>query len=157
MTLLVPFDGSALAEAALGRAAEFGEAFEEPVLAVTVIPEGNVEYAEEHGWLDDDGSFEMQRILAQLREQVADIAPDAAFRHITVDRYAPSGTISGRIRNAAREVGASIVFVGSENAGHMVVDLSSVGGTVAADEAYDVFIVRHRQSPDGDTLGSSSR
>jgi len=40
MTLVVPFDGSELAEAALVRATEFGNVLEEDVLAVSVIPKG---------------------------------------------------------------------------------------------------------------------
>lgn len=36
------------------------------------------------------------------------------------------------------------MVVGSENAGHMVTGLSSVGRSIAADEAYGVVIVRHR-------------
>mgnify|MGYP003836178145 CR=1 FL=1 len=38
MTILVPFDGSDLAEAALIRATQFGNLFDEDVLAVSVIP-----------------------------------------------------------------------------------------------------------------------
>jgi len=41
MTLVVPFDGSDLAEAALVRATEFGSVFDEDVLAISVIPKGN--------------------------------------------------------------------------------------------------------------------
>jgi hypothetical protein len=37
-----------------------------------------------------------------------------------------------------------MVFLGSENAGHLVSSVSSVGPSVAADDAYDVVIVRHR-------------
>jgi hypothetical protein len=44
----------------------------------------------------------------------------------------------------AREEDASMVFLGSENAGHLVSAVGSVGSTVATDEAYDVVIVRHR-------------
>jgi hypothetical protein len=44
----------------------------------------------------------------------------------------------------AREEDASMVFLGSENSGHLVSAVSSVGPSVAADEAYDVVIVRDR-------------
>ena len=47
----------------------------------------------------------------------------------------------------ARDEDASVVFIGSDNAGSLVSSVSSVGSTVAADEAYDVFIVRH-EDPD---------
>ena len=49
MVLVVPFDGSALAEAALDRAAQFSETFDAELLAVTVIPNGNAAYARERG------------------------------------------------------------------------------------------------------------
>lgn len=145
MTLVVPFDGSKLAEAALVRATEFATVFEESVLAVTVIREGNTEYAREQGWIEADEEFEMDSVLAELREQVTELSPSAEFRHQVVDRYAPNGTIARRIRKVAREADASMVFLGSENAGHLVVGMSSVGRSVAADEAYDVVIVRHRR------------
>lgn len=142
MTLLVPFDGSPLAEAALSRAVLFGETLGEPVLVVSVIPQQNALYAREHGWLDGDEAFEMDPIVARLREQVAERAPEATFRHEVVSRSAQSGTIARVIRRVARDAGAKIVFVGSKNAGRLVTSLASVGGNVASDPTYDVHIVR---------------
>lgn len=49
MTLVVPFDGTPLSEAALARAAELGTVFDAPVLAVTVVPADNADYAIERG------------------------------------------------------------------------------------------------------------
>ncbi|MDS0278729.1 universal stress protein [Halomicroarcula sp. S1AR25-4] len=144
MTLVVPFDGSELAEAALVRATEFGNVFDEDVLAVSVIPAGKADYAREHGWIEQDEAFDMASVVATLHEQVTELCPSADFRHKVVDRYAPSGTIAKHLRRVAREEDASMVFIGSENAGHLVTGVSSVGGTVAADESYDVVIVRHR-------------
>jgi nucleotide-binding universal stress UspA family protein len=144
MTLVVPFDGSDLAEAALVRATEFGNVFEEDVLAVSVIPNGNTEYAREHGWIGQDEEFDLESVVSTLHEQVVNLCPSADFRHKVVDRYAPSGSISKRLRKVAREEDASMVFLGSENAGHLVSAVSSVGSSVAADEAYDVVIVRDR-------------
>jgi len=143
MTLLVPFDGTALAEAALSRAVEFGETLDEPVLVVTVIPEGNSQYARERGWLDVGEPFSMEGIASQLQAQVAERAPEASFQHEMVGRHAQSGTIAKTLRRVARQVGAKMVFVGSDNAGRLVTSLSSVGGNVAADPTYDVVIVRH--------------
>jgi nucleotide-binding universal stress UspA family protein len=144
MTLVVPFDGSTLAEAALVRATEFGNVFEEDVLAVSVIKKGNTDYAREHGWIGQDEEFDMESVVSTLHEQVTDLCPSADFRHKVVDRYAPSGSIAKRLRKVAREEDASMVFLGSENAGHIVSAVGSVGSTVATDEAYDVVIVRHR-------------
>lgn len=144
MTLLVPFDGSELAEAALVRAAEFGHVFDEDVLAVSVIPDGDTDYASEHGWIDEGEEFDLKTVVSTLHEQVTDLCPSANFRHTVVDRYAPAGSIAKRLRKIARDEDASMVFLGSENAGHFVTTVSSVGQTVAADEAYDVVIVRDR-------------
>jgi len=144
MTLFVPFDGSELAEAALVRATEFGTVFDEGVLAVSVIPDDNADYARAHGWIGADEAFDRETITARLRGQVTDLSPSADFRHKIVDRYAPSGTVANRLRDIARSEGTSMAFIGSENAGHMVTAFGSVGGSIAADGAYDVVIVRHR-------------
>ena len=143
MTLVVPFDGSTLAEAALARATEFATVFDnEQVLAYTVIPEGNTEYTRAQGWVDSGGAFDTDAVVEELSSQVAALAPEAEYRYETVGKYASAGTISSHIRDLAAAVEASMVFVGSENAGHMVVGVSSVGGAIVADDAYDVVIVR---------------
>jgi nucleotide-binding universal stress UspA family protein len=144
MSLVVPFDGRPLAEAALVRATEFAEVFDERVVAVAVVPEDNAEYAREHGWLEPGEEFDREAIVASLHEQVARLAPEADFVHEVVGRYTPSGGIARRLRRIAKEADASMVFVGSENAGHVVSSLGSVGENVAADDAYDVVIVRQR-------------
>lgn len=144
MTLVVPFDGQELAEAALVRAAEFGTVFDEDVLAVAVIPEENTKYARERGWIGPDQRFETDAVVSRLHEQVVELDSSADFQHKTVSRYASSGTIVKRIKRVMAEEDASMVFVGSENAGRLVTDISSVGGTVASDTEYDVVIVRNR-------------
>ncbi|SEO43217.1 Nucleotide-binding universal stress protein, UspA family [Halorientalis persicus] len=144
MTLVVPFDGSPLAEAALVRATEFGIVFEEDVLAVSVIPKGNAEYAREHDWIEANEDPELKAIVSRLHRQVTDLCPTANFRHRVVDKRAPSGEIAKRLRKVAEHEDASMVFIGSENAGHLVTSLSSVGSSVAAEESYDVVIVRDR-------------
>ena len=156
MTLVVPFDGSELAEAALVRATEFGTVFDETVLAVTVIPEGNAEYAREHGWIGPDEPFDMQAVVSTVHEGVTDVCPSADFRHEVVGRYAPSGSIANRLRDLAEEEDASMVFIGSDNAGGIVAAVSSVGATVATHEAYDVVIVRHRGPAKAAKLNESS-
>jgi nucleotide-binding universal stress UspA family protein len=143
MVFVVPFDGSELAAAALVRAVEFSTVLDEDVLAVSVIPERNTSYARDRGWLDADEAFELKTVVARLHDQVTDVAPSADFRHYTVDRYAPPGTIASTLEDAVREVGASMVFVGSENAGRIVTGVGSVGARVASEETYDVVIVRN--------------
>ncbi|ELZ31097.1 stress response protein-like protein [Halogeometricum pallidum JCM 14848] len=140
---MVPFDGSELAEAALVRAGQFGAVFEEDVLAVSIVPRGNVRYAVDRGWLEPGEPFDLNAVVAALHERVTACCPSADFRHSVVGRYAPPGSISTRIRRMIEDEGATMVFIGSENAGHVVASLSSVGSHVAADESYDVVIVRH--------------
>jgi nucleotide-binding universal stress UspA family protein len=144
MTLVVPFDGSRLAEAALVRATEFGNVFDEDVLAVSVIPKGDTDYAREHGWITQDEEFDMGSVVSTLHKQVTNLSPSADFRHKVVDRYAPSGSIANRIRKVAQKEDASMVFLGSENAGHLVTSVSSIGASVVAEDSYDVVIVRDR-------------
>lgn len=140
MTLVVPFDGSELSEVALVRAAQFESVLNEAVLAVTVIPERNAEYAGSRGWIGPDDPFDAERIAGHLRATVAEIHPDAEFHHVVVDRRAPRGTVAKAVRRFARDHGASIVFLGSENAGRIVSGFT-VGRSVAADDAYDTMIV----------------
>lgn len=144
MTLVVPFDGSELAETALVRAVAFDAAFDEGILAVSVIPSGNTTYAREAGWIGADEAFDMKAITEQLHEQISALAPDAEFRYESVSQYASTGTVAKRVRRIARDEGASVVIIGSENAGRLTVSISSVGGTVATDDAYDVLIIRNR-------------
>lgn len=145
MTLVVPFDGSALAESALVRATAFDAVYDEGVVAVAVVPEGNTEYARDAGWLGADESFDLPTVVGRLEEQVAAVAPDARFRYETVGQYASAGTVTKHVRRIAREEDASTVVIGSENAGHLTVSISSIGGGIAADDAYDVLIVRSQQ------------
>lgn len=142
MTFLVPFDGTPLSEAALARAAEFGTSLDVPVLALTVIPAGNDDYAVEKGWLDEDEPYDPGVVVERLRSTVESVAPRASFRHRSVYRYAGRGGIASEIRRIGREEDADVVFVGSESAGRLVTSLLSVGASVAADREYDVFLVR---------------
>lgn len=142
MTFVVPFDGTELAETALVRAMEFARVLDELVVAVTVIPVGNRSYAREREWLDPGEPFDLETVVGSVHDKVTRLAPAADFRHRTVDERATAGTIASRVKALALDEDASIVFVGSENAGHLATSLSSVGSTVAAADAYDVHIVR---------------
>ena len=140
MTLVVPYDGSELAKTALIRAAQFDAVFDQGVVAVSVVPRNNTSYARARGWIDPEASFDGESIVESLRRSVAEIAPDAVFRHLSVGRNAPAGTIANKLRQFAREQDASIVFIGSENAGRMVGSLS-VGSSVSAEQSYDTMII----------------
>lgn len=141
MTIVVPYDSSGRSKTALKRAGGFAN-HSEPVLAVAVIPNGNERYARERGWIDEDDSFEPKRIVDRLNGEVTEIDPDAVFEYVVTSRYAQAGQIASEIRDFAKERDARLVVLGSENAGRIVSNVSSVASTVTADSAYDVLIVR---------------
>jgi nucleotide-binding universal stress UspA family protein len=140
MTLVVPFDGSELSKAALVRAAQFDTVLDDGVLAVSAVPRHNAQYARDRGWIGPNDPFDAKEIESHLREAAHDIAPEATFETITVDRWARTGLMGKKLRRFARDADASIVFLGSENAGRFVRS-NSVGSAVAADRSYDTMIV----------------
>lgn len=145
MTYLVAYDGSPLAKSALLRATEFGTAVDEPVHVVTVVPADGA-LAREHGWLRADESFDRSAIAERVRDNVHMLVPDATIHSEFVEKHAARGRISRKIREVARNQAISVLFVGSEAAGHLVTGLASVGQSVAYGE-YDLHIVR-RPHPD---------
>lgn len=146
MVLLVPFDGSALSERALERAVEFSGFTDEEVLVLTVVPDDE-EFARRRGWVGEGESYDPDETVREFEARVRELAPEATFR---VDQpgeesmRADSTTdVVRTIRRVAHEVDASIVFVGSENAGRVATPVSSVGDPVSEDSEYNVHIVRH--------------
>jgi len=146
MTLLVPFDGSELSAAALERATDFAEFTGEDVLALTVVPD-DPEYALSRNWLGPEAPFDPEAIAERLGERVADIAPEAEFRYETPEDVSSMASLTTdvirTIRAVAHEVEASVIFIGSENAGRVSSPVSSVGAPVSEDPGYDVYIIRH--------------
>lgn len=141
MTFAVPFDDSKLAQAALVRAGEYADALAEDVVALTVVPQGG-NYAEEKGWVEDADQFDIQATVDYLQKRVETLVPDADFEFETERRRPPEGAIANELRDMAVQVDASVVFIGSDNAGRIVTPVSSVGETVAANRTYDVHVVR---------------
>ncbi|WP_436935892.1 universal stress protein [Halovenus marina] len=146
MTLVVPFDGSDLSRAALVRAVQFDAVLDEGVLVMSVIPKNNAEYARTRGWIDESEPFDAETVVSYLRNEVAQLAPEAEFHYEYTDRYAPTGTIASRIRRFAKANEASIVIIGSRNAGR-IVSAITVGQSVAGDRAYDTMIVSQAIPP----------
>lgn len=145
MTLLVPFDGTPLSETALERAVRFGDLTNEEILVVTVIP-AEESYARERGWLDPDEPFDPDRLAKQFERRVGLLAPEAGFEAARPDEVENSTVtmdVIRTIRRIASDVDASILFVGSDNVGRISRPLASVGDPIAADQRYDVHIVRH--------------
>lgn len=87
MGFVVPVDGSALAETALARAAEFGGVLGERVITVSVIPEGNASCARERGWIGPDASFDLDEVVATLHEAVKGIDDAAESRGPNSDSH----------------------------------------------------------------------
>ncbi|WP_075936365.1 universal stress protein [Halosegnis longus] len=143
MAVLVPFDGSVLAKSALfhgGRAAELDGT---PLLAATVIPVNNTEYADKKGWITSDEEFDKKRIISRLRQQVEDCVSSAIFEHFSVGRYASSGTMANRLRRVARNRDVTSIFIGSDAAGQALLGTESVGGRVLFEKDCDVAIIRN--------------
>ena len=145
MTFVVPFDGSEPSRVGIRRAVELAPASIR-VVAFSVVPRKHTEWARDRGLLDADEEYSNERVVSRLQDRAHDVDDDVVFQHTTVDRYAPPGKISHEIRAFAREVDATMVFVGSPRAGGIVSSLQSVGSSVASDDAYDVVLVR-RQDP----------
>lgn len=145
MTVLAPFDGSRLANKALETAATFGDLLDEELVVLTVIPDDS-EYARERNWITMGEPFDVDAIEDGLQTRAAEIAPHATFQTERVSSEEPTATatttVVREIRRVARELEASVVFIGSANAGSVIAPHSSVGSPVANDQRYDVYVVR---------------
>jgi len=143
MTIVVPYDSTDLSVAALERATDCITPFGPGLQVITIIPNGNESYARERGWLGDNESFDPQTIVTRLSAEVEEIAPESEFEYEVVDPHPQAGMVASKIRSHAKREGADLVVIGSDNAGRVVSSVSSVGRSVATDDAYDVLIVRH--------------
>ncbi len=150
MSFVVPFDGSDLSEAALRRAGEYAETFDEDVVAVCVVSERR-RYAREKGWIDDE-EFDLESVTEGLETRVREVVPDADFDYELIREYPPVERIAEHVQTLVERHDPSVVFLGSDNVGGIVTPVSSVGAHVTADEAYDVYIVCHPDAPTPDYL-----
>ncbi|MFB6102191.1 MAG: universal stress protein [Haloplanus sp.] len=149
MTLLVPFDGSALSETALKRACEFGAYRDEDVVALTVVPD-DASFAQERGWIDAGDAYRPDELCLQFEERVKAIDEAVEFRcerpgESEVETATAVDNVTRTIRTVAETLDVSIIFVGSENAGRVSTPVTSVGDPLSTDPRYDVHIVRHAE------------
>ncbi|GAB3326394.1 universal stress protein [Haloplanus salinarum] len=149
MTLLVPFDDSALAAAALKRACEFGACRDEAVVALTVVPDDR-SFAEERGWIGADEAYRPDDLCRQFERRVKAVDDAVTFRcerpGESEDATATTtDDVTRTVREVAAELDVSVLFVGSENAGRVSSPLTSVGDPLSSDARYDVHIVRHAE------------
>jgi nucleotide-binding universal stress UspA family protein len=142
MSIVVAFDGSDLSRSALQQACEVQELLDEELVVVTAIPSNNATYAREHGWIEAGEDFDGDEIKSKLQDEVENICQGVQFKPIVVGKRPSKGGIANKIRKAAKSAGATMVVLGSDNAGRIVTSLSSVGGGIATDTSYDVLIVR---------------
>ena len=136
MVFLVPFDGSPLADAALDRAVSYAEALGEDVVAVAFIPTG-ANYAERRRRVDPSEDFAAETAADDLRRKIEEATDDSELRYDDVSAHSTS-ELSTTIRQTARDVDASVVFLGSDDTEDIVVPI----GEVTDGESYDVHIVR---------------
>jgi nucleotide-binding universal stress UspA family protein len=146
VTLLVPYDASDLSKTALARAQNYAEFAGDDLVALVVIPD-EPGYAHRHGWLDPEDTFDVGVVERKLTQEIQDVAPDAQVRVEFVENTEPVAdttmVVVRTIKEVASDVGARIVFLGSQNAGKVTAPLASVGSPIADDARYDVHIVRH--------------
>ncbi len=152
MTVLTPFDDSPLAQTALRRAATYAESRGEDLVALTVLPDDE-SFAVERGWITSGEPYDPAEFCGHFHDRVAEIAPSATFRCETpAQSDALTATaiddITRTVRHVAAELGVSVVFIGTENAGRISSPVTSVGSPLSKDPQYDVHIVRHAESPD---------
>ncbi|MFC7134283.1 MULTISPECIES: universal stress protein [Salinibaculum] len=140
MVFLVPFDGSPDSEAALARAVEHGQALGEDVVAVSIIPTGTA-YAERRKWIQPDEDFAAETASAELRRKIAETTDDAERNFSESGAYSPDDGLTERVRQVARDVDASVLFVGAS--GDASDDrLKTPFGEVVSDAEYDIHVVR---------------
>ena len=140
MVFLVPFDGSPVSEAALARAVEHGQALGEEIVAVSIIPTG-AEYAERRKWIEPDDEFAAETASAELRRKIEETTDDAERNFAESGAYSPDDGLTERVRRVARDVKASVLFVGAN--GESSADrLRTPFGEVVTDAEYDIHIVR---------------
>jgi nucleotide-binding universal stress UspA family protein len=136
MVFLVPYDGSSLARTALERAIEYGGALGREVVAVSYIPTGN-SYAERRRWIDPGEDFAAESAINDLKRKIEEATDDTELRYDDVSAHSPSGGLSDEVRQTARDVDATVAFIGSFDEESLVIELGDV-----SQEAYDVHIVR---------------
>jgi nucleotide-binding universal stress UspA family protein len=140
MVFLVPFDGTPIAEAALTRAVDHGKALGEEVVAVSFVPTGTA-YAERRKWIEPDEEFAAETASAELRRKIEEATDDAERNFEESGAGSPDDGITDRIQQVARDIGASVLFVGTDST-DAEDRLKAPFGAVAADGAYDIHLVR---------------
>jgi nucleotide-binding universal stress UspA family protein len=136
MVFLVPFDGSPLADAALERAVTYAGALGTDVVAVSLIPTGS-DYAQRRRRVDPTEDFAAETAASDLRRKIEEATDTAELNYEDVSAYS-ANELSDTIRQVARDVDATCVFLGSADTDDVVIPSSELDD----EDAYDVHIVR---------------
>lgn len=136
MVFLVPFDGSPLADAALDRAVEYAAALDTEVVAVSLVPTG-ADYTQRRRRVDPHEDFAAETAASDLRRKIEETTDDAELNYEDVSAHS-ANELSETIRQIARDVDATVVFLGSADTDDVVVPISDL----ADEDAYDVHVVR---------------
>jgi nucleotide-binding universal stress UspA family protein len=140
MVFLVPYDGSAVSERALDCAIEHGAAMDTDVVAVSFIPTG-AEYAERRKWIEPTEEFAADSARSELKRKIAEATDDAERTYSGPDASTLGNGVSEHVRRVARDVDASVLFVGTDSATEND-GLSTPFGDIANQAGYDVHLVR---------------
>ena len=141
MTVMVPYDASAPARAALWRGRQLTTALDEPLLAVTVLPD-DADYARAKCWIEPEARFHPDVVATTLRQQVTNIAPTASYRCIRVDDVPDADGVARAIRAHALEVDATVLVVGCDKESSIATPLTAVDPDADRESWYDILIVR---------------
>lgn len=140
MVFLVPFDGSNTSKAALERAVEHGEAMNQDVVAISLVPTGS-EYAIRRKWIHPDDDFATETARNELERKIDEATGESERNFDDPAASAPQDGIAERIRRVADEVDASVLFVGTSDPPRTD-GVHTPFGSIAQDAEYDVHIVR---------------
>lgn len=80
------------------------------------------------GWLDADEDLDAPAIADRLRDRVEGVLPAASFRIAEIEGPPGAQAVARALRKAVRAVEAEIVFIGSDDAGSIVVPVASETG-----------------------------
>lgn len=144
MTILVPFDGSAIASAGLRRGSELAAALDRDLLVYAVVPDHR-HYAVQKDWIEKGADLDVETVIGALQAQVEATAPEATFEYQVIEGSPSGGYIARKIRDFARQREVRLLVLGSETLGRVVTPLTSVSQGIAAEQTYELYLV---QDPD---------
>jgi nucleotide-binding universal stress UspA family protein len=146
-TIVVPLDGSAVAEQALDQAYEVATATGASLLLVAVAPEPGEFLAAEVGdipvWMLEDRMAETERLHAYLQRQAARLLNAG----LTVEIQVVAGSPATAILNSAAETGADLIVMATHGrSGLPRLWMGSVALQVVQSARTPVLLVRAQQA-----------